>query len=146
MGKAGRRKRSALEYEVFDGAGCSSGLQLELAQNNESGYAGVSGPTTSGKWQAFVRVEREGKKVRRNVGSFDNAQMAAVQRALALLGSVELLSPSTRGPRRTGALPVPTVASLAASYPHTHILASQAPSPRYRPRRWASFRSTCSAL
>jgi hypothetical protein len=146
MGKAGRRKRSALEYEAFDGAGCSSGLQLELAPNSESGYAGVSGPTTSGRWQAFVRVEREGHKVRRNVGSFDSAQEAAVQRALALLGSVELLSPSTRGPRRTGALPVPTVASLAASYPHTHILASQAPSPRYRPRRWASFRSTCSAL
>ena len=104
MGKAGRRKRSALEYEVFDGAGCSSGLQLELAQNNESRRCGVSGPTTSGKWQAFVRVEREGKRVRRNVGSFDNAQMAAVQRALALLGSVELLSPSTRGPRSTGAL------------------------------------------
>ena len=58
MGKAGRRKRDALEYEAFDGAGCSSGLQLELAPNNESGYAGVSGPTTSGKWQAFVRVER----------------------------------------------------------------------------------------
>ena len=47
MGKAGRRKRDALEYEAFDGAGCSSGLQLELAPNNESGYAGVSGPTTT---------------------------------------------------------------------------------------------------
>ena len=110
MGKAGRRKRSALEYELFDGAGCSrsSGLQLELAPNNESGYAGVSGPTTSSRWQAFVRVEREGHKVRRNVGSFDTAQEAAVQRALALLGSVEVLSPSSRGPRSTGMLPVTT--------------------------------------
>ena len=135
MGKAGRRKRSALEYEVFDGAGCSSGLQLELAQNNESGYAGVSVPTTSGKWQAFVRVEREGKKVRRNVGSFDNAQMAAVQRALALLGSVELLSPSTRGPRSTGALLYPWFPLPCCPRTHrTHVLASQVPSPRSRPR------------
>ena len=37
MGKAGRRKRDDLAYESFDGAGCSSGLQFELAPNNESG-------------------------------------------------------------------------------------------------------------
>ena len=146
MGKAGRRKRSALEYELFDSADCSSGLQLELAPNNESGYAGVSGPTTSGRWQAFVRVEREGHKVRRNVGSFDTAQEAAVQRALALLGSVEVLSPSSRGPRSTGMLPVLTVASLSASYSHVYCLASQARSPRYLPQLWASFLSTCSAM
>ena len=145
MGKAGRRKRDALEYEAFDGAGCSSGLQLELARNNESGYAGVSGPTTSGKWQAFVRVEREGKKVRRNVGSFDSATEAAVQRALALLGSVEVLSPSTRGPRSTGSLLAPTVASLAASCSHVYGLASQAPSPRCRAQFWASCPQICSA-
>jgi hypothetical protein len=145
MGKAGRRKRDALEYEAFDGAGCSSGLQLELARNNESGYAGVSGPTTSGKWQAFVRVEREGKKVRRNVGSFDSATEAAVQRALALLGSVEVLSPSTRGPRSTGSLLAPTVASLAASCSHLYGLASQAPSPRCRAQFWASCPQICSA-
>ena len=83
MGKAGRRKRSALEFEVFEGAGCSSGLQLELAPGSDSGYAGVF-PTTSGRWQATVRVEREGKKVRRNVGSFDTKEEAALQRALAL--------------------------------------------------------------
>ena len=41
MGKAGRRKRSALEFEAFAGAGCSSGLQLELAPGSDSGYAGV---------------------------------------------------------------------------------------------------------
>jgi hypothetical protein len=70
MGKAGRRKRDDLAYETFDGAGCSSGLQFELASGNGSGYAGVF-PTTSGRWQATVRVEREGKKVRRNVGSFN---------------------------------------------------------------------------
>ena len=41
MGRAGRRKRDDLAYETFDGAGCSSGLQLELASANDSGYAGV---------------------------------------------------------------------------------------------------------
>ena len=83
MGKAGRRKRDDLAYESFDGAGCSTGLQFELAPTNESGFAGVF-PTTSGRWQATVRVEREGKKVRRNVGSFDTKEEAALQRALAL--------------------------------------------------------------
>ena len=39
--RAGRRKRDDLAYVTFDGAGCSSGLQLELASGNESGYAGV---------------------------------------------------------------------------------------------------------
>ena len=46
-------------------------------------------PTTSGKWQATIRVERDGKKVRRNVGSFDTKEEAALQRALALQGTVE---------------------------------------------------------
>ena len=45
MGRAGRRKRDDLAYETFEGAGCSSGLQLELASGNDSGYAGVF-PTT----------------------------------------------------------------------------------------------------
>jgi hypothetical protein len=61
MGRAGRCKRDDLAYETFDGAGCSTGLQLELEPNNESGYAGVF-PTTSSRWQATIRVEREGKK------------------------------------------------------------------------------------
>ena len=91
MGRAGRRKRDALAYETYDGAGCSSGLQLELAPNNESGYAGVF-PTTSSKWQAVVRVEREGEKVRRNVGTFDTKEEAAVQRALVLQGRADVLS------------------------------------------------------
>jgi hypothetical protein len=89
MGRAGRRKRDDLAYETFDGAGCSSGIQLELAPGRESGYAGVC-PTTSGRWQATLRVEREGKKVRRNVGSFDLAQEAAVQRALAMAGFLDV--------------------------------------------------------
>jgi hypothetical protein len=87
MGKAGRRKRDDLAYETFDGTGCSSGLQFELAPNNESGYAGVF-LTTSGRWQATVRVERDGKKVRRNVGSYDTKEEAALQRALASQGTV----------------------------------------------------------
>ena len=98
MGRAGRRKRDDLAYETFEGAGCSSGLQLELASGNDSGYAGVF-PTTSGRWQATVRVEREGKKVRRNVGSFNLAQEAAVQRALALQGYTDVLSPAPRAGR-----------------------------------------------
>jgi hypothetical protein len=77
MGKAGRRKRDDLAYEAFNGADCSSGLQLELASGNDSGYAGVF-PTTSGRWQAIVRVEREGKEVRRNVGTFGTKGGAAV--------------------------------------------------------------------
>ena len=102
MGKAGRRKRDDLAYESFDGAGCSTGLQFELAPTNESGFAGVF-PTTSGRWQATVRVEREGKKVRRNVGSFDTKEEAALQRALALKGTVDVLSPAARAARRKGA-------------------------------------------
>ena len=102
MGKAGRRKREDLTYESFDGAGCSSELQFELAPKNESGYAGVF-PTTSGKWQATVRVEREGKKVRRNVGSYDTKEEAALQRALALQGTVDVSSPAARAARSRGA-------------------------------------------
>ena len=82
MGRAGRRKRDELAYETFDGSGCSTGLQLELAPKNESGYAGVF-PTTSSRWQATIRVEREGKKVRRNVGSFETKGEAAVLAACA---------------------------------------------------------------
>ena len=102
MGKAGRRKRDDLAYETFDGTGCSSGLQLELAPNNESGYAGVF-LTTSGRWQATVRVERDGKKVRRNVGSYDTKVEAALQRALALQGTVDVCSPAARAARSKGA-------------------------------------------
>ena len=101
MGKAGRRKGAALEFETFNGAGCSCGLKLELAAGNESGYAGVF-PTTSSKWQAVIRVEREGKKVRRNVGSFETKENAAVQRALALQGSVGVQSPAHRAERTKG--------------------------------------------
>jgi hypothetical protein len=39
MGRAGRRKRDDLAYETFEGAGCSSGLHLELALGNDSGYS-----------------------------------------------------------------------------------------------------------
>ena len=102
MGKAGRRKRDDLAYETFDGTGCSSGLQFELAPNNESGYAGVF-LTTSGRWQATVRVERDGKKVRRNVGSYDTKEEAALQRALALQGTVDVCSPAARAARSKGA-------------------------------------------
>ena len=102
MGRAGRRKRDDLAYETFDGAGCSSGIQLELAPGSESGYAGVF-PTTSGRWQATLRVEREGKKVRRNVGSFDLAQEAAVQRAMAMAGFLDVASPANRAKRSKGA-------------------------------------------
>jgi hypothetical protein len=86
MGRAGRRKRDDLAYETFDGSGCSTGLQLELAPKNESGYAGVFPTRTSSRWQATIRVEREGKKVRRNVGTFGTKEEAAVQRALAIAG------------------------------------------------------------
>ena len=50
-----------------------------------------------------IRVEREGKKVRRNVGSFDLAQEAAVQRALAIAGFVDVASPASRAKRSKGA-------------------------------------------
>ena len=102
MGRAGRRKRDELAYETFDGAGCSSGLQLELAPGSDSGYAGVF-PTTSSKWQATIRVEREGKKVRRNVGSFETKGEAAVQRALAIAGYIDVASPALRAMRSKGA-------------------------------------------
>ena len=101
MGRAGRRKRDDLAYETFDGAGCSSGLQLELALNNESGYAGVF-LTTSSRWQATIRVEREGKKVRRNVGTFGTKEEAAVQRALAVAGFGDVASPAVRAARSKG--------------------------------------------
>ena len=101
MGRAGRRKRDELAYETFDGSGCSTGLQLELAPKNESGYAGVF-PTTSSRWQATIRVEREGKKVRRNVGTFGTKEEAAVQRALAVAGYGDVASPALRVARSKG--------------------------------------------
>ena len=94
MGKAGRRREADKTFETFDGAGCSSGLQLELAPKNASGFAGVF--ASGHKWQAVIRAEREGKKARLTVGNFDTAQEAAVQRALAMLGSVSVLSPRKR--------------------------------------------------
>ena len=48
-------------------------------------------------------MEREGKKVRRNVGSFDLAQEAAVQRALAMAGFLDVASPANRAKRSKGA-------------------------------------------
>ena len=49
-----------IAYETFDGAGCSSGLQLELAPGSESGYAGSFRlPAAGGKqpsaWSARAR-------------------------------------------------------------------------------------------
>jgi hypothetical protein len=127
MGKAGRRKREDLTYESFDGAGCSSGLQLELAPKNESGYAGVF-PTTSGKWQATVRVEREGKKVRRNVGSYDTKEEAALQRALALQGTVDVSSPAARAARSRGARRFSRPSLPDASHRRVHLSATGATS------------------
>ena len=77
------------------------GLQLELAPNNESGYAGVF-PTTSSRWQATIRMEREGKKVWRNVGTFGTKEEAAVQRALAVAGFGDVASPAVRAARSKG--------------------------------------------
>jgi hypothetical protein len=75
----GRRKRADQAFETFDGAGASCGLKLELAPANESGYAGVF-PTTSKRWQAVIRVERGGRKVRRNIGTYESKEGAAVCR------------------------------------------------------------------
>ena len=99
----GRRKRADQAFEAFEGSGASLGLELELAPANASGYAGVF-PTSSGGWQAVVRVDRRGKMAKRNVGTFETKQGAAVQRALALLGVVDVLSPAERAARGTGAL------------------------------------------
>ena len=99
--KGGRRKRADVAFESFDGAGCSAGLELELAEQNASRYAGVF-PTTSGRWQATVRLERGGKRTRHNVGSFDTAHEAAVQRALALRGNISVASPARRADRGAG--------------------------------------------
>ena len=59
--------------------------------------------TTSSKWQATIHVEREGKKVRRNVGSFETKGEAAVQRALAIAGYIDVASPALRAMRSKGA-------------------------------------------
>ena len=119
MGRAECRKRDDLAYETFDGAGCSSGLQLELASGNESGYAGVF-PTTSGRWQATVRVEREGKKVRRNVGSFHTREEAAVQRSLATAGFVDVASPVSRAKRSKGVHMPEPANHTSRLLPHAH--------------------------
>lgn len=101
---SGRRKRGDIAFQTFAGLGASSGLELELAPRSESGFAGVF-PTQSGKWQAVVRVEIDGQKVRRTVGSsFESAEAAAVQRALAIKGYVKVLSPVKRADRGTGTL------------------------------------------
>jgi len=94
MGKGGRRKEADKTFVTFDGAGCSSGLRLELAPETASGYAGVF--VSGSKWQAVIRAEHEGKKRRLTVGNFDTAEEAAVQRALAKLGSVGTRSPRQR--------------------------------------------------
>ena len=93
MGKGGRRKEADKAFLTFDGAGCSRGLQLELAPKNASGFAGVF--ASGSRWQAVIRGDREGKKARLTVGNFDTVKQAALQRALAILGSV-----STRSPRK----------------------------------------------
>ena len=105
MGVRGRRKRDDKTFETFAGAGASHALQLELAPKSDSGYAGVY-PTTSDKWQATIMVERRGKRVRRNVGTFSSTTEAAVQRALALSGFTDVLSPVSRAPRCKGARPL----------------------------------------
>jgi len=93
MGKGGRRKEADKTFVTFDGAGCSSGLRLELSPEIASGFAGVF--VSGSKWQAVIRAKYEGKQRRLTVGNFDTAEEAAVQRALAKLGSV-----STRSPRQ----------------------------------------------
>ena len=118
MGRAGRRKHNDLAYETLGGAGCSSGLQLELAPNNESGYAGVF-PTASSRWQATIRVEREEKKVQRNVGTFDTKGEAAEQRALAIAGYGDVASPALRAVRSKG-VRVPDPVNHTRLLPHAH--------------------------
>jgi hypothetical protein len=88
MGRVGRHKREDLAYETFDGAGCSSGLQLELwRQTTRAATRACFRRPQSGRWQATLRVrEREGKKVRRDVGTFGTKGGGAVQRALAIAG------------------------------------------------------------
>ena len=58
----------------FAGAGCSSGLKLELAPKSVSGYVGVF--VSGSKWQAVIRVDRDGigKEERLTVGNFDTAE------------------------------------------------------------------------
>ena len=51
------------------------------------------------RWQATIRVEREGKKVRRNVGTFGTKEEAAMQRALAIAGYGDVASPALRAAR-----------------------------------------------
>ena len=117
MGNAGRRKRGAEAFESVQYEGYGE-LRLELAPvqgPKDSGYAGVYW-TSSGNWQAVVRVEREGRKVRRNVGSFNSQQTAALQRALALKGEINVFSPALRAERGTGLLLLLPYASFAVSH------------------------------
>ena len=96
MGKGGRRKEADKTFVTFDGAGCAragSGSSW-VAPETASGFAGVF--VSGSKWQAVIRAEHEGKKRRLTVGNFYTAEEAAVQRALAKLGSVGTRSPRQR--------------------------------------------------
>ena len=85
----GRRKRSAAEYaKTYQNDDPPCTLELELAPGPGSGYAGVW-RTSSGQWQAIVRVERRGEMVRRNVGSFDTPLEAAVARCRCCIPTTE---------------------------------------------------------
>ena len=89
MGRAGRHERDDLAYETFDGARCSSvGYSLSWRHKQRERLRGrvIDDQRHRCWWQATLRVEREGKKVRRNVGTFGAKGEAAVQRALAIAG------------------------------------------------------------
>ena len=57
------------------------GEEVRLS-NNTAGFMFVSGPTTSGKWQAKPTLEKGGKQ--KDLGSFDTPQEAAVAAARAI--------------------------------------------------------------
>ena len=86
------------ETEEFEQYGIH---QLKLAAGTASGYVGVR-PNKSKKkpWQAWVHIKGE---KRRCLGSFKNRRDAAVARAEALDGGLELLpSPRKQRPRKSG--------------------------------------------
>ena len=107
MGRAGRRKRDELAYETFDGSGCSTGLQLELAPGS-----GVF-PTTSGSWGLSDYQRQVASNPPRGARGQEGAaqcgqlrlssQEAAVQRALAMAGFIDVASPASRAKRSKGA-------------------------------------------
>ena len=66
-------------------------------------------------------MEREGKKVRRNVGSFETKGEAAVQRALAIAGYIDVASPALRAMRSKGV--------EGAFHAHGHARTLDCPSP-----------------